>query len=275
MTICTSTDPRRRPVDPRMSRAAAALSVCGVMVLVIGGCATRGATCPPPAAGIPPAHVDPQPVALVTEDDKTLYALGKLLVRNLGTFTLDAREVQIVQAGLAENVLRQRPERVDLEVYGPKVDQLATARGNQRTIVEKARGAAYREAQAGQPGVEMLPSGVLTRAERLGDGATPKPTDRLSVSYQGQLIDGMVFDSSYRRGKPATFPLDGVIQCWREAVGRMRVGGKSRLVCPPETAYGDKGRPPSIPGGATLVFDVELISIEPPAATSEPAKPAQ
>jgi FKBP-type peptidyl-prolyl cis-trans isomerase FkpA len=211
----------------------------------------------------------------VTEDDKTLYALGKLLGRNIGLFALDARELEIVQAGLTESVLKRQPERIDLEVYGPRVDELASARGNQRAVAAKARGAAYRDMAARQAGVELLPSGVITRQERLGDGPAPSPSDRVTVNYQGQLIDGTVFDSSYKRGTPATFPLDEVIQCWTDALGRMRVGGKSRLIYPPESAYGDKGRPPAVPGGATLIFDVELLSTGPPAAKPEPAKPTR
>jgi FKBP-type peptidyl-prolyl cis-trans isomerase FkpA/FKBP-type peptidyl-prolyl cis-trans isomerase FklB len=81
------------------------------------------------------------------------------------------------------------------------------------------------------------------------------------VHYHGTLIDGTVFDSTVQRGQPTTFPLKGVIKCWTEGVQRMRVGGKSRLVCPPQIAYGDRGSPPRIKPGATLVFEVELLDI--------------
>jgi len=81
------------------------------------------------------------------------------------------------------------------------------------------------------------------------------------VHYHGTLTDGTVFDSSVQRGQPAEFPLNQVIPCWTEGVQRMKVGEKARLVCPSEVAYGDRGAPPNIPGGATLIFDVELLSI--------------
>jgi FKBP-type peptidyl-prolyl cis-trans isomerase FkpA len=81
------------------------------------------------------------------------------------------------------------------------------------------------------------------------------------VHYEGKLIDGTVFDSSIKRGEPATFPLSGVVPCWTEAVQRMKVGGKSRILCPSDVAYGDRGQPPSIPGGSTLDFTVELLEI--------------
>jgi FKBP-type peptidyl-prolyl cis-trans isomerase FkpA len=83
----------------------------------------------------------------------------------------------------------------------------------------------------------------------------------VKVNYRGTLIDGTEFDSSYKRNQPAQFPLSGVIRCWTEGVQKMKVGGKARLVCPSEIAYGDSGRPPTIPGGATLIFEIELLEI--------------
>ena len=104
----------------------------------------------------------------------------------------------------------------------------------------------------------------------------PKATDRVKVHYKGTLIDGTVFDSSIDRNEPATFPLNGVIPCWTQGVQLMKVGGSARLVCPSELAYGDEGRPPRIKGGATLVFDLQLLSIEketaPAAAAPAPKK---
>ena len=95
-----------------------------------------------------------------------------------------------------------------------------------------------------------------------GTGDQPKATDKVKVHYQGTLIDGTVFDSSVQRGQPVTFALNQVIPCWTEGVQRMKVGGKSKLVCPSSIAYGDHGRPPKIKPGATLVFEVELLGIE-------------
>ena len=83
----------------------------------------------------------------------------------------------------------------------------------------------------------------------------------MKVHYDGRLPDGTVFDSSRQRGEPAVFPLGGVIRCWTEGVGRMKVGERAVLTCPSDLAYGDRGQPPMIPGGATLIFDVELLEI--------------
>jgi FKBP-type peptidyl-prolyl cis-trans isomerase FkpA len=95
-----------------------------------------------------------------------------------------------------------------------------------------------------------------------GTGASPKATDTVNVHYHGTLRDGSVFDSSVDRGEPISFPLNGVIPCWTEGLQKMKVGGKAKLVCPSDIAYGDGGRPPQIPGGATLVFEVELLEVK-------------
>jgi FKBP-type peptidyl-prolyl cis-trans isomerase FkpA/FKBP-type peptidyl-prolyl cis-trans isomerase FklB len=104
---------------------------------------------------------------------------------------------------------------------------------------------------------------VVTRPLQAGTGALPKATDQVRVHYEGRLIDGSVFDSSLQRGEPATFRLDGVIPCWTEALQQVKVGGRMRIGCPSSAAYGDEGRPPAIPPGATLVFDVQLLEIVP------------
>jgi len=102
---------------------------------------------------------------------------------------------------------------------------------------------------------------MVYRELRAGSGPSPKATDTVKVNYRGTLVDGTEFDSSYKRNEPAEFPLNQMIPCWTEGVQKMKVGGKSRLVCPSSIAYGDEGRPPAIPGGATLVFEIELLSV--------------
>lgn len=94
-----------------------------------------------------------------------------------------------------------------------------------------------------------------------GDGASPSPTSVVSVHYRGTLSDGREFDSSYKRGQPASFELNQVIPCWQAGVAAMRVGEKAKLVCPPETAYGERGVPGVIPPNSTLNFEVELLDI--------------
>jgi FKBP-type peptidyl-prolyl cis-trans isomerase FkpA len=106
------------------------------------------------------------------------------------------------------------------------------------------------------------PFGIQIRRFNKTDGAQPERTDRVSVHYHGTLKDGSVFDSSVERGQPAVFPLKRVIRCWTEALTRLHVGEKVEVVCPPETAYGSRGAPPSIPPNATLTFQIELLGIQ-------------
>ena len=122
---------------------------------------------------------------------------------------------------------------------------------------------AYLDKAAGEPGAVKTASGLVYRELKVGTGASPMASDIVKVHYRGTLIDGTEFDSSYKRNEPATFPLGNVIPCWTEGVQKMKVGGKSQLVCPAPIAYGERGSPPVIPGGATLVFEVELLGIGP------------
>ncbi len=111
------------------------------------------------------------------------------------------------------------------------------------------------------PGATRTASGLVYRELKAGTGDSPKATDMVKVHYRGTLVDGTEFDSSYKRNEPTQFPLNQVIPCWTEGVQKMKVGGKSQLVCPSSIAYGDAGSPPVIPGGATLIFEIELLGI--------------
>jgi FKBP-type peptidyl-prolyl cis-trans isomerase FkpA len=116
---------------------------------------------------------------------------------------------------------------------------------------------AYLEKAASAPGAVRTPSGLVYRELRPGTGSSPAPTDTVKVNYKGTLIDGKKFDSN----DGIKFPLNRVIPCWTEGVQKMKVGGKAELVCPAKIGYGDSGAPPDIPGGATLVFEIELLGI--------------
>jgi FKBP-type peptidyl-prolyl cis-trans isomerase FkpA len=125
----------------------------------------------------------------------------------------------------------------------------------------KSDSSAFLEKAAAEPGAIKTPSGLVYREITRGSGPSPSASDIVTVHYRGTLIDGTEFDSSYKRNQPAQFPLNQVIPCWTEGVQRMKVGGKSQLVCPSDIAYGDQGRPPTIPGSATLIFEIELLGI--------------
>jgi FKBP-type peptidyl-prolyl cis-trans isomerase FkpA len=117
--------------------------------------------------------------------------------------------------------------------------------------------AAYLEKAASEPGAVRTPSGLIYRELRDGTGSSPIETDSVKVNYSGTLVNGKKFDS----GDNARFPLRRVIPCWTEGIQKMKVGGKAELVCPASLGYGDKGSFPEIPGGATLIFQVELLGI--------------
>jgi len=194
----------------------------------------------------------------MTDNDKVVYSLGLSIYRSLGQFDLSPAELEIVKQALTDAAANK--PAVDLETYGPKIDGFATERSGRVAAREKSASAAYLTKAATEPGAVKTDSGLIYKELKAGTGDSPKATDTVKVNYRGTLTNGTEFDSSYKRNEPAEFPLNGVIKCWTEGVQKMKVGGKSQLVCPSDLAYGDQGRP-SIPGGATLVFEVELLSI--------------
>ena len=115
---------------------------------------------------------------------------------------------------------------------------------------------------AKEEGAVVTPSGLVYRSLKDGNGASPTASDKVTVHYKGTFPDGREFDSSYKRGQPIDFPLNRVIACWTEGVQRMKVGGKAKLTCPPEIAYGARGAGNAVPPNATLLFEVELLGIQ-------------
>jgi len=200
-----------------------------------------------------------------SEEDKTLYALGVLLSRDLGPLGLSEKELEMVTAGISDAALGREPQ-VDLQTYGPKIQELAQARVAAASTVEKDAAEKFVAEMAASDGARTTESGLVYIELEAGDGASPAATDTVKVHYHGTLRDGTVFDSSVDRGEPISFPLNGVIPCWTEGLQLMQVGAKARLVCPSDIAYGDRGAGAKIKPGAALSFEVTLIAIEPPAA---------
>jgi len=198
---------------------------------------------------------------LKTEDEKTIYALGHVVGGNLSSFNLSDAEIEILLDGIRDSVKGRKPQ-IDTKEYVPKITAFAQKRKTDGLTMEKAEGAKLLEAEAAKPGAVKTASGLIYVETKAGEGASPKATDTVKVHYHGMLRDGTVFDSSVDRGEPSTFPLNRVIAAWTEGLQKMKVGGKARLVCPAELAYKDRGRT-GIPGGAVLIFEVELIEINP------------
>jgi len=215
----------------------------------------------------------------LTEEQKTLYVIGTNVARSLSVFSLTPAELEVVLQGLHDARAGKKAD-FDVTPYNQKMQELARAR--RRALGEKqaAAGKDYLEKAAREKNAVKTTSGMLFIPLTEGTGDSPKPTDTVKVNYRGTLIDGSEFDSSYKRGKPLEFKLNGVISCWTEGVQKMKPGGKARLVCPPNLAYGDNGAGELILPGATLDFEVELLEVKPPAAaakpdSSTPAKPAE
>ena len=200
-----------------------------------------------------------------TEDQKALYALGVHLSRQLALFDLTPEELKYVQLGMADAAAGKKLA-AEPEAYTQKLARLAQDRVTKATEKQKALARPFLEKAAAEKGAQKTASGLIYTEIKAGTGAQPGAANVVKVNYVGTLIDGREFDSSIKHGQPAEFPLDRVIPCWREGIGMMKAGGKAKLVCPSELAYGDKGSPPVILGGATLVFEVELLEVKAPAA---------
>jgi len=169
------------------------------------------------------------------------------------------QELELVKLGLTDGVLKRDKKVADLDSYGPKLQQLVRTRMANVAAASKKAAQPFLEKAAAEKGAERTASGLVYSELKAGTGDTPKPTDVVKVNYEGRLMDGTVFDRS--RGTPASFPLNGVIKCWTEGLQKMKVGGKAKLVCPADIAYGDTGSPPLIKPGVPLVFEVELLEI--------------
>lgn len=226
------------------------------------------------ALALPAGCSKAAPPKPVSDDEKTLYSLGVLLSRNLEAFALTPKEIELVKAGLEDGALG-KPEQVEVEKYGEALEKLHSTRLQALIEKDKKAGAEFLTKAAGEPGATKTASGIVKKTITEGTGASPTATDEVKVHYEGTLVNGRVFDSSIKRGEPATFPLNGVIPCWTEAVQLMKVGEKARIVCPAELAYGERGSPPQIRPGSTLIFQVELLDVVKDEAGAGTAQPPQ
>ncbi len=216
---------------------------------------------------------DPKSIKVESDADKTFYAMGFMLGSNLQRLNLTDKEMSALYKGLSASAKNEKSE-VDMAVYQQKIQGLFKERMDKAALQEKEGGKAFLEKFGKEEGVKTTASGLAYKAIKEGTGATPGPEDVVEVHYHGTLQDGTVFDSSVERGQTISFPLNRVIKGWTEGLQLMKVGGKTKFVIPADLAYGDAGAPPKIPGGATLVFEVELFKVSKPGEEAKAAPAA-
>ena len=199
-------------------------------------------------------------VAQSSDDHKALYCLGANFGRQLGNLKcLDSDELDAVLAGMRD-CIREDPPQCDLQAFMPRAATVLKDKQQKAAGDSAADGVAALAAAAAEDGAVQTGSGLVILTLRAGDGPMPALDDKVRVHYEGRLIDGTIFDSSYQRGQPAEFPLKGVIKGWTEGLQLLQTGAKAKLTIPPDLGYGQSGTGP-IPPQATLIFDVELLEI--------------
>jgi FKBP-type peptidyl-prolyl cis-trans isomerase FklB len=220
------------------------------------------------------------PLTLKTEKDKFSYALGMNLGSGLHKQSVDV-DPAIFLRGLKDGLAAGKTLMTDQEAQATLTQvqndlrKKAQEKMQQLAVSNKQTGDAFLASNKAQDGVVTLPSGLQYKILKEGTGPKPAATDSVVCNYRGTLLDGTEFDSSYKRGQPATFQVNGVIKGWTEALQLMPVGSKWQLVIPSDLAYGERGAGQQIGPNSTLVFEVELLSIQPKAAATTPAPTAE
>ncbi len=218
-----------------------------------------------------PAAQKSSEVKLDTENARLSYSIGLDVGQSLKSLGSDIDKGAFMAA--VSDRLDGKDQRLSAEEAGKVKQVFFKARAEKKMAEQKAKGAKNKAAgekflaeNAKKPGITVTASGLQYEVLKQGDGAKPKATDKVTVNYRGTLINGTEFDSSYSRGKPVTFPLDGVIKGWTEGVQLMNVGSKFKFYLPSDLAYGSRGAGAKIGPNSTLVFEVELLNIEAEAA---------
>ena len=223
---------------------------------------------------VPLAFSQEKPTQLKDTKDKASYSIGL----NVG-FTMKQQNVDLNPdtfiAGFKDAFTGKKPLLSEGEVRDVMTAFQKDMETKQQALAQKNAGESQKflTENKTKEGVKATESGLEYKVLKDGNGPQPKFMDNVTVNYRGTLLDGTEFDSSYKRGEPASFPVNGVIKGWTEALQLMKVGSKYQLFIPPNLGYGDKGRP-GIPPNATLIFEVELLSVQPSPGIATPAPSA-
>lgn len=242
-----------------------------VIALLAGTAVTqagKGQKTPAKTAPATTATASPSPAdsSLKTEKDKVSYAIGMQVAMNISRQSLDV-DPDVLMKGLKDE-MAGKSLMTDAEAHTTMSQLFAEMRAKQEEKMKQAgeankkEGEAFLAANKTKEGVVTTPSGLQYKVIKQGTGPKPTTSDTVVCNYRGTLIDGKEFDSSYKRGEPATFPVGGVIKGWTEALQLMPVGSKYELFIPSELAYGERGAGPDIGPNTTLIFEVELLSIQ-------------
>src|SRR5947208_7274906 len=207
---------------------------------------------------------------LKDQKDKVSYSIGLNIGFNLGRQNVQVNP-DLLAAGIKDAIAGKPQLNADqvkevMATFEKDMQQKQKAAGEKNA----SEGAKFLEENKKKEGVKATASGLQYKAIKEGTGPQPKETDTVTVNYRGTLIDGTEFDSSYKRGEPATFPVTGVIKGWTEALQLMKVGSKYQLFIPPNLAYGERAMGPDISPNSTLIFEVELMSVKPAGSAASP-----
>ena len=220
------------------------------------------------------AFAEEKPPQLKDLKDKASYSIGLNVGMNMKRQNVDVNQ-DAFTAGFKDALAGRKPLMTEQEVREAMMAFEKDMQQKQNDAVQKNAGDAqkFMSENKSKEGVKTTASGLQYKVMKEGSGAQPKTTDTVTVNYRGTLTDGTEFDSSYKRGQPATFPVSGVIKGWTEALQMMKVGSKYQLFIPPDLGYGANGQR-AIPPNSVLIFEVELMDVKAPGAASAAPSPS-
>lgn len=239
---------------------ACAFTISGMQVNAQAKTKTKNTTAAKPAVGA----VKPSVSTLKSSTDSFSYALGMNVANNLKQQGIEQITYAAMEKAM-EDVFKKKAVALNEQQANMCIQHKLQANAAKKSTGEKAKGFAFLEANKKRAGVITLPSGLQYEILKKGDAtsASPKAVDTVVANYAGTLIDGTEFDNSYKRGEPLTIPVSSVIRGWTEILQLMHIGDKFKVFIPSELGYGERGAGAGIPGGAALIFDMELLGIKP------------